>query len=95
MRGLRRNHRRTANLRERDRSQTMIRKLRSLKDRITDAFSSAIDALATDSSTPPDPRTEQLRKQREEIKAVKEELGEAHDALQDELDKLSSGEDPS
>jgi DNA repair exonuclease SbcCD ATPase subunit len=88
-----RDHRRTANLQERDRCQKMIRKLKSIKDRITDAFSSAINNLEPDLNGPPSPRNDQLEKIREELEEVFDELGKSQEELRKEIDRMRD-EDP-
>jgi len=93
MRGLRRNHRRTAQLQEKNRADSVIRKLKSIKDRITDAFSSSISTIEPDPKKAPTPRQDQLDKIREELEEVFDELGKSQEELRNEIDKMRD-EDP-
>jgi gas vesicle protein len=76
----------------------MISKLKSIKDRITDAFSSSISAIEPDPKKAPTPRNDQLEKIREELEEVFSELKKSQEELREEIDRMSdqtsSDEDP-
>jgi len=66
----------------------MIDKLRSIRDRISDVFTSSINKLEPDARSAPAPREERAANQRKELEKLTGEVRQTHEQLQQMLEEI-------